>query len=252
VGGKIPLPTQIPETASILKPRFLLRGKKMKRPKRPQREQLRSQNRFLEALEKLGTIKDACEHAGVNRLTMKAWVRDDSQGFTERYIEAEEVFADSLERMAYDRVAQQSPRDNPVLLIALLNAHKPAKYRPGTAVSESTAREVMAEWRKRRAELEARFEKGQALNEAGQLLDTTPRALLEATIESAIPRAGRVIVEGDIIREGMPPSKLITVKRILGAETVGQGGAGSDVPAPEDGAESENAIEQGGGRAFPQ
>lgn len=219
--------------------KILMKGKKMKKPGRPQREQLRSQNRFLEALEQLGTIRDACEHSGVNRLTVKGWVRDDSQGFSERYIEAEEIFADSLERMAYDRVAQQSPRDNPVLLIALLNAHKPAKYRPGTAVSESAAREVMAEWRKRRAELEARFQKGQALNEAGQLIDTTPRALLESTIESAIPRAGRVVVEGEVIREEMEPSKLATVRRILGAETVGQGGAGSDAPTPEDGAESE-------------
>ena len=211
----------------------------MKKPGRPQREQLRNQNRFLEALEKLGTIKDACDHAGVNRLTVKNWVRDDAQGFAERYIESEEIFADSLERMAYDRVSQQSPRDNPVLLIALLNAHKPAKYRPGTAVSESAAREVMAEWRKRRAELEGRFQRGQALNEAGQIIETTPRALLESTIESAIPRAGRGVVEGDVIREGLEPSKLETVKRVLGAETVRKGGTGPDVPPPEDGAESE-------------
>jgi hypothetical protein len=180
-----------------------------------QRNQLRDQNRFLHALEELGTIKDACEHAGVVRSTIKTWVRDDVQGFAERYMESEEVFADSLERMAYDRVALQAPRDNPVLLIALLNAHKPAKYRPGTAVSESAAREVMAEWRKHRAELGARFAKGQALNEAGQLIDTTPRALLEATIESSLPRAGRVVVEGEVIRE-TDPSKLEAMKKILG------------------------------------
>lgn len=49
---------------------------------------------------------------------------------SDRFIVAKNSFADKLENMALLRVEQQKPSDNPTLLIAMLNANRPEKYRP--------------------------------------------------------------------------------------------------------------------------
>jgi len=49
--------------------------------------------------------------------------------------------------LAVNRVKDQGPKDNPILLITLLNAHWADKYRPQTVAVDDTAKEVLSELR---------------------------------------------------------------------------------------------------------
>ena len=58
-------------------------------------------------------------------------------------------FAESLEGLALDRVRNPDKnRGSDILLIGLLNANMPQKYRPQFAMSEDSAKELITEWRK--------------------------------------------------------------------------------------------------------
>jgi hypothetical protein len=76
-----------------------------------------------------------------------------------------------LQDMAVERVKAQKPGDNPVLLIALLNAHWAEKYRPNAVVSEDVAKEVLAEWRKQRKEERAKQREASAVEQAEEILE---------------------------------------------------------------------------------
>jgi len=92
--------------------------------------------RYLAAYAETGTIKAACTAAQINRSSVTEW-RDSDAAFRRLEVQAVEVFADSLEELAYARI--QNPdkgRGSDLLLITLLNAHKPDKYRPKTVVHD--------------------------------------------------------------------------------------------------------------------
>ena len=57
--------------------------------------------------------------------------------------EADEVFTDDLENLALNRVRAQKPSDTPVLLITLLNANLPDKYRPNSVMPSETMTETL-------------------------------------------------------------------------------------------------------------
>ena len=103
---------------------------------------------FLEAYEKCGTVNEACEHIGVSRSAVQRWRQD--PGFVEQYGESRVAFADHLESMALARISEpQGNRGSDVLLIAMLNAHRPELYRPANApVGESNAVTLLKEWKR--------------------------------------------------------------------------------------------------------
>ena len=65
-------------------------------------------------------------------------------GFRARLAEAHDRFSDRLETIAHRRVELQKPNDNPVLLITLLNANRPEKYRPSATPVDETVKSVLA------------------------------------------------------------------------------------------------------------
>ena len=94
-----------------------------------------TQDAFLEAFAEIGNITQACErlHAkgvAIHRVTASSWIKKNTQGFTARFIEAEEAFADRLEGKATELIHQLKPGNSPLILIASLNAHRPDKWRP--------------------------------------------------------------------------------------------------------------------------
>jgi|TARA_R100000306_G_scaffold19189_1_gene23267 hypothetical protein len=105
------------------------------------------QSTFLMAYAVAGSIRAAAESIGIIRDTVYTWVREDKNDFRSKFTAVKEDFREYLQDMAMDRVKAQKPGDNPVLLITLLNAHWPEKYRPNTIVTDGTAKEVMAEWK---------------------------------------------------------------------------------------------------------
>ena len=103
---------------------------------------------FLSAYEEWGTIKKACEVAGISREGYKNWHTGDLE-FVKQLEFMKESFAESLEVLALERV--QNPdknRGSDVLLLGLLNANMPAKYRPSIAIDQDSAKELITEWRK--------------------------------------------------------------------------------------------------------
>jgi hypothetical protein len=112
------------------------------------KDQKRKKELFLVSYEKNGTFRAACEFVKLPRNTVWGWLRDDLE-FTKAYEGAKHSFAEGLEGIALDRIRNPDKnRGSDVLLIALLNANMPAKYRPQVAINEDSAKELIFEWRK--------------------------------------------------------------------------------------------------------
>ena len=108
----------------------------------------RRKNRFLSGYAEWGTIRKACEVAGIRRGTYDKWHADDIE-FAKSVDTARRVFAEQLEEIALDRVRNPDKnRGSDVLLLGLLNANMPSKYRPQTAMVEDAAKDLILEWRK--------------------------------------------------------------------------------------------------------
>ena len=97
---------------------------------------------FLVAYAKCGTVTQASKAIGINPATPYDWLKHDTAGFKANFEQAKQSFADSLESIAFERV--QTRDTNDVLLITLLNAHKPDKYRPNAPTTNEQASEVIA------------------------------------------------------------------------------------------------------------
>ena len=105
------------------------------------------QEEVLRGFEALGNLTAACEAAGVARKTAEHWRRTDALGFAGRLENAKGGFGDRLESLAWDLVKKMKPGSNPTLLICLLNATLPAKYRPAVQIDPAAARDTLSELR---------------------------------------------------------------------------------------------------------
>ena len=103
---------------------------------------------FLKVFEEWGTIRKACEVAGVPRGTYDRWNAEDID-FSKDIDAARQAFAESLEEIALDRVrTPDKGKGTDILLLGLLNANMPQKFRPQLAMNEDSAKELIVEWRK--------------------------------------------------------------------------------------------------------
>ena len=101
------------------------------------------QDIFLSHYSELGSIRAASEASGMSRSTPHQWVKDDKHGFAKRFEDAKHDFREMLQDLAVNRVKAQGPKDNPVLLITLLNAHWAEKYRPKESGVDETAKDTL-------------------------------------------------------------------------------------------------------------
>ena len=106
---------------------------------------------FLAAYSEWGTLRKACSVTGTPRGTYLSWHSSDYK-FAEAMEQSRREFAESLEGLALERVKNPDKgRGSDLLLIGLLNANWPAKYRPQVTMDQDSAREVLNEmkrWRK--------------------------------------------------------------------------------------------------------
>ena len=103
---------------------------------------------LIATLEEYGTIRKACKVSGIPRTTYDIWNRDDPE-FSQAMDLARRSFAESLEELALDRVRNpEKGKGSDVLLLGLLNANMPHKFRPQLALNEDSAKELITEWRK--------------------------------------------------------------------------------------------------------
>jgi hypothetical protein len=108
---------------------------------------------FLKAIEEHGTILSACRVTNIPRGTYNTWQQTDPD-FVSALGYSRMSFAESLEDLALSRVRNPDKnRGSDILLIGLLNANMPQKYRPQIAMSEDSAKDLIHEWRKAQQEV---------------------------------------------------------------------------------------------------
>lgn len=83
-----------------------------------------------------------------------------------------------------------------MLLTVLLNANMPSKYRPQTAMSEDSAKELIIEWR--RASREVKKDVGAGVGE--EVLAVS----VEETLSEILERRGNAVKEGKVEEGGEP------------------------------------------------
>jgi len=108
----------------------------------------KKQEIFLAALSEWGTLRKALHLSKLAYDTYKTWHARDYE-FAKRCEEARFSFAETLEELALERVLNpDKSRGSDLLLIALLNANNPKKYRPQLQMSDESSKELINEWRK--------------------------------------------------------------------------------------------------------
>jgi len=109
------------------------------------RKQALNQYAFLQSYAINGTITNSAKIVGITPQAVHLWKEQDALGFNARFLKAVEAFADGLEDIAMARIKEpQGNRGSDVLLLAMLNAHKPEKYRTGIVVVDETPKAVAA------------------------------------------------------------------------------------------------------------
>ena len=115
------------------------------------------QHAFLSAYPLYGSIVATANACGIPVGTCYRWVNPGSStyvgmaAFHEGYENARKGYADTLEALAWSRVSDPTGnRGSDVLLLALLNANHPAKWRPNVSTISDTdaAKGILAELRK--------------------------------------------------------------------------------------------------------
>jgi len=153
---------------------------------------------FLAAYEEFGTIKKACELAGIVRESYSNWHREDIE-FVKQLDLVRRAFAESLEELALERVRNPDKnRGSDLLLIGLLNANMPHKYRPQTAMSEDSAKELIVEWRRAAREVKKDVEID------GGVEEMPVSDVVEKTLAEILERRGNAVKEGKVEQGGEP------------------------------------------------
>ena len=111
-------------------------------------QQLENQGTFLRLFGQLGTIQAAAEGTGLDRQAHYDWISGDAQGYRARWEDARQRWRETLEQKAMDRINDpQGNRGSDVLLLAMLNAAWPEKYRQNVVVVDDTAKDLLARLR---------------------------------------------------------------------------------------------------------
>ena len=104
------------------------------------------QEAFLAAFSKTGTIRSASgalkalkPPISVSREIVTKWIANDYLDFAYRFKLAQREFAEYLEDLALTYVEQIKPGQNPMLLLAMLNASWPDKYRPKVVIQDDSS-----------------------------------------------------------------------------------------------------------------
>jgi hypothetical protein len=142
---------------------------------------------FLNAYEEHGTIRSACAAAGIERNTYTYWQVHDMV-FAKEMGSRKQAFGEKLEEIALDRVQNPGPgKGGDILVLGLLNANLPSKYRPQFAMSEDTAKDLIIEWRKAAKDM-----KKEAAEKPAELPGN-----VESTLQEILERRGNASEKGE-------------------------------------------------------
>ncbi len=93
---------------------------------------LERQEKFLASFPDYGSVAETCRAVGITAECHRLWLKNDAQGYVERWSLAQEEYGGFLEHLAHKRVLSPDGKTgSDILLIAMLNANKPDKYHRG-------------------------------------------------------------------------------------------------------------------------
>jgi hypothetical protein len=125
------------------------------------------QETFLAAYADAGSIRKAAPAAQISREAVRVWQRDDVLKFKDRLEHAQHSFREMLQDKAVELVKELKPGNSPLILIAMLNANWPDKYRPNVVATDDTAKDLLARLRRGRKAPETDAEPSPDSNGAG-------------------------------------------------------------------------------------
>ncbi len=108
-----------------------------------QHRTLNRQQVFLTAYTQRGTMMRAAKDAGIDRYTAQRWRDNNVFRFKDRLLQAHVAFCDYLEDKAVSLVDGLQPGQNSLILVTLLNANLPDKYRPNAVAPSETMTETL-------------------------------------------------------------------------------------------------------------
>jgi hypothetical protein len=133
---------------------------------------------YLRAFREIGTRSGACRVAKIAISTYDMWIAADPD-FMRAVSSAKAEFGEYLEEIALERVKNPDKnRGSDVLLLGLLNANLPTKFRPQFAMSEDSAKDLIIEWRKAARDVK-HGEKGEKREKREELPVSVERTLTE-------------------------------------------------------------------------
>ena len=104
---------------------------------------------FLKEYSNSKTISTAVSGLAVSRRTVHTWLQEDFD-FKEKFDEARLAVGESLESNAFrliDQMMVENDYKRPLLLITMLNAHLPERYKQSDTTGEDS-RQLISEFRK--------------------------------------------------------------------------------------------------------
>jgi len=104
---------------------------------------------FIKEFMKSRTISSAVSKVPVSRDTIYEWFKDDSE-FKQRFDEEKLAVGEGLESKAFqliDKMVEKGDYGRPVLLITMLNAHLPERYKQSDNTGDDS-RQLISEFRK--------------------------------------------------------------------------------------------------------
>ena len=127
------------------------------------------QQRFLAAYSERGVATFAARAAGIHLSTPYDWRERDVMGFKARWELARQAFTDALEEKAAEYSLSLKPGQNPTMLLGLLNANLPSKWKRN-ATEDDPAREIMVDLRR---EIRAAVKETRALKSGGEVSEVS-------------------------------------------------------------------------------
>ena len=127
---------------------------------------------FLNEYRKQRTISSAISGLKVNRDTVYEWFKEDPE-FKQKFDEEKLAVGESLESKAFqliDNMVKKGDYGRPVLLITMLNAHLPERYKQSDNTGDDS-RQLISEFRKMAKKKGSKSSKSKVVKEAEDIIN---------------------------------------------------------------------------------
>ena len=128
--------------------------------------------KFLKEYNRRRTISSAVSGMAIGRTTIYEWFKEDSK-FKQDFDDSKLAIGESLESTAFaliDKMLESGDYSRPLLLITMLNAHLPERYRQSDNTGDDS-RQLISEFRKMAKTKEPNNSKSKVVRQAEDIIN---------------------------------------------------------------------------------